>query len=77
MAYLTKYSQNAAQHLTLQLAACVSHVAFSREPLLANFLRASHETAVIFISCSILHQLNTKPNTAESHKIQGNNLMQF
>ena len=37
----------------------------------------SHKTALIFISCSILHQLNTKPNTIESHKIQGNNLMQL
>ena len=30
-----------------------------------------------FNSCSILHQLNTKPNTIKSHKIQGINLIQL
>ena len=30
-----------------------------------------------FISCLILHQLNTKPNTIKSHKIQGTKLMQL
>ena len=72
MAYLAKCSRNVARHLTLQLPACTSHVAFPREPLLRNFLRAIRETALIFISCLILHQLNTKPNTIESHKIQRN-----
>ena len=76
MAYLTKCSRNVARHLTLQLPTCTSHVAFPREPFLRN-LRASRETALIFISCLILHQLNTKPNTIESHKIQRNNLMQL
>ena len=50
---------------------------FSREPLLANFLRASHEIALIFIVCLILHQLNTKPNTIKSYKIQGKILLQL
>ena len=30
-----------------------------------------------FISCSILYQLNTKPNTIKSHKIQGTKKMQL
>ena len=30
--------------------------------------------ALIFISCSILHQLNTKSSTIKSHKIQGTKL---
>ena len=77
MGCLAKYSRNAAWHLTFQLLACASHVAFLQKTLLVNCLRASRETALIFISCSILHQLNTKPNTIESHKIQGNNLMQL
>ena len=77
MACLTKYSRNAAWHLTLQLLACASHVAFSRESLLVNFLRASHEIALIFIACLILHQLNTNPNIIKSHKIQENKLMQL
>ena len=62
-------------HLTLQLQACASHEPFSREPLLINFLRVSHETTLIFISYLILHQLNTKPNTIKSHKIRGTKLM--
>ena len=44
---------------------------------LVNFLRASRETVLIFISCSIFHQLNTKLNTIKSHKLQGNKLMQL
>ena len=50
---------------------CASHMPFSREP----FVRTSN--ALIFISCSILHQLNTKPNTIKSHKIQGTKLKQL
>ena len=61
--------------MTLQLPACASHMPFSWVTLLANFSRASHETALIFNSCLILHQLNTKPNTIKFHKIQENNLM--
>ena len=38
------------------------------------FLRTSRELVAklhwFFISCSILHQLNTKPNTVKFHKIQ-------
>ena len=68
---LAKYS--------LVLNSSASSMCFScalfEETLLANFLQASHETTLIFISCSILHQLNTKLNTIKSHKIQGNNLI--
>ena len=77
MAYLVKYSRNAAWHLTLQLPASASHVAFSWEPLLANFLWASHEIPLIFIACLILHQLNTKSNAIKSYKIQGTKLLQL
>ena len=77
MACLVKYLQNVAWHLTLQHLACTSHVTFSQEPLLANFLRASSKIAPIFIACLILHHLNTKPNTIKSHKTQGNKLMQL
>ena len=77
MACLVKYSQNAAWHLTLQLPTRASHVAFSQEPLLANFLWASRKTTLIFIVCLILYQLNTKLNTIKSHKIRGNKLVQL
>ena len=77
MACLAKYSGNAVWHLTLQLPACASHVPFLWEPLLSNFLQVSHKIALIFISCLIFHQLNTKPNTIKSYKIQGTNLVQL
>ena len=41
------------------------------------YSQASRETALIFIACLIFHQLNTKPDTIKSHKIQGNNLLQL
>ena len=47
---------------------CFSHALFART-FLVNFLWASHETTLIFISCSILYQLNIKLNTIKSHKI--------
>ena len=77
MVCLTKHSRKALSHLTLQLPAYASHMPFSCEPLLACFWRASHETALIFILCLILHHLNTKPNTIKSHKIQRTKLMQL
>ena len=49
---------------------CASHVAFSWvsfRNLLAKFTCSSN-------ACSILHQLNTKPNTIKFHKIQGTKL---
>ena len=52
---------------------CFSHALFAGT-FLVNFVRASYEIALIFISCSILHQFNTKPNTIKFHKIQENNL---
>ena len=71
MACLAKYS--------LALDSSASSMCFSRSlfvgTFLTNFLRACHKTALIFISCLILHQLNTKPNTIKSHKIQRNNLL--
>ena len=45
------------------------------------YLRVSCELVMklhwFFISCSILHQLNTKPNTIKSHKIQRTKLKQI
>ena len=41
------------------------------------YSQASRETALIFIACLIFHQLNIKPDTIKSHKIQGNNLLQL
>ena len=38
---------------------------------------ASCEIHWFFISCLILHQLNTKTNTIKSHKIQGTKLKQL
>ena len=52
---------------------CFSH-AFFAETSTRKLQRASCKTALIFILCSILHKLNTKPNTIKSHKIQENNL---
>ena len=58
--------------MTFQLPAYASHVALSQ----VSFLWASGEIHLFFNSCSILHQLNTKPNTIKSHKIQGTKLKQ-
>ena len=55
---------------------CFSRAFFTRT-FLTNFLRANRKTALVLISCLILYQLNTKPNTIKSHKIQGNKLMQL
>ena len=63
MAYLAKHSRNEVWHLTLQLLACTSHMAFSQVSLFTSFLQVSHKIALIFIACLILHQLNTKVNT--------------
>ena len=52
---------------------CFSH-AFFAETSTRKLHRASCKTALIFILCSIVHKLNTKPNTIKSHKIQENNL---
>ena len=55
---------------------CASHMPFSQEP----FLRTSSELVAkctdFHLSLS-LHQLNTKPNTIKSHKIQGTKLKQL
>ena len=59
--------------MTLQLPACGSHVALSQ----VSFSLASHEIHLFFNSCSILHQLSTKPNTIKSHKIEGTKLKQL
>ena len=58
--------------ITFYLPIYASHMSFSR---------VTHEPIAklhwFFISCSILHQFNTKSNTIKSHKIQWNNLMQL
>ena len=59
--------------MTLQLSACASHMSL----LQVSFLLASREIHLFFNSCSILHQLNTKPNTIKSHKIPGTKLKQL
>ena len=55
---------------------CASHMSFSRE----SFSRTSRELVAkctdLQLSLS-LHQLNTKPNTIKSHKIQGPKLNQL
>ena len=77
--YLTRrpYPRNTREILqagmTLQLPTCASHVAL----LWVSFSRASREIHLLFNSCSILHQLNTKPNTIKSHKIPGTKLKQL
>ena len=45
--------------------------------LQVSFSRASREIHLFFNSCSILHQLNTKPNTIKSHKKTRNKIMQI
>ena len=52
---------------------CAPHMALS--PIC--FLWASREIHWFFILCLILHQLDTKPNTIKSHKVQGNKLKQL
>ena len=59
--------------MTLQLPTCASHVALSW----VSFLRASCKIHLLFNSCSIFHQLNTKPNIIKSHKIQRTKLKQI
>ena len=77
MACLMKHSQNAAGTWLFSFQHVLLTCLFSRVTLLANFSWASCETALIFISCLILYQINTKPNTIKSYKIQGIKLKQI
>ena len=61
---------------SLATSMCFLRTLFART-FLVNLLRASCKTALIFILCLIFHQLNTKPNTIKSRKIQGTKLMQL
>ena len=61
-----RYSQNQQPGMIFQLPTCAFHVALSQ----VSFSQASREIYLFFNSCLILHQLNTKPNTIKSHKIQ-------
>ena len=66
---LVKLRDELQNSLTLQLPACASHVTFMG----CTTSELSHEINFL----SNLHQLNTKPITNKSHKIQGNKLMQL
>ena len=77
MACLTKHSRNVAGTWLFSFQHVLLMCSFSRVTLFANFSQDSRETILIFISCSILHQFNTKLNTIKSHKIQRNKLMQL
>ena len=70
----TRKNDNLARLFSFQ--SCALHMPFSREP----FSRTSHELVVkctdLHLSLS-LHQLNIKPNTIKSHKIQGTKLKQL
>ena len=55
---------------------CAPHMPFSQKP----FSRTSHELVAKYIDLQLnlsLHQLNTKPNTIKSYKIQGTKLKQL
>ena len=70
----TRENNSLAQLFSFQ--SCAPYMPFSREP----FSRTSHELVAkctdLQLSLS-LHQLNTKPNTIKSHKIQGTKLKQL
>ena len=55
---------------------CASHMPFSREPLSQTSRELVTKCPDLHLSLS-LHQLNTKPNTIKSHKIQGTKLKQL
>ena len=69
--------EKCSQKLDSSTSTCASLMPFSPKPLLLSFSWICRETALIFILCLILHQLNTKPNTIKSHKIQGTKFMQL
>ena len=55
---------------------CASHMPFSWEPLSRISRELDAKCTDLKLSLS-LHQLNIKPNTIKSHKIQGNKLKQL
>ena len=55
---------------------CASHMPFSREPLSRTSRELVTKCPDLHLSLS-LHQLNTKPNTIKSHKIQEIKLKQL
>ena len=63
----TRENDNLAQLFSFQ--SCAPHVALSR-------LSFSRNPLILHLSLS-LHQLNTKPNTIKSHKVQGYKLKQL
>ena len=70
----TRGNDNLARLFSFQ--SCTSHMPFSQEP----FLRTSSELVAKCTDFQLslsLHQLNTKPNTIKSHKIQGTKLKQL
>ena len=70
----TRENDSLAQLFSFQ--SCAPHMPFSWEP----FSWTSHELVVKCTDFQLslsLHQLNTKPNTIKSHKIQGTKLKQM
>ena len=66
---------NLARLFSFQL--CASHMLFSQEPLLRTSCKLLAKLHWFFNTCLILYQLNTKPNTIKSHKIQSTKLIQL
>ena len=66
---LAKLRDKSRNTLTLQLPACAPHVTFAG--------CTAHEQSHKINFLSNVHQLNTKPNTNKSHKIQENKLMKL
>ena len=70
----TRGNDNLARLFSFQ--SCAPHMPFSREPF-------SRTSCVLVAKCTdlqlslSLHQLNTKPNTIKSHKLQGTKLKQI
>ena len=54
-----------------------SSMCFSRDSFAGRLRETLAKSTCSSNTCSILHQLNTKPNTIKSHKIQENKLMQL
>ena len=70
----TRENDSLAQLFNFQ--SCAPYMLFSQKP----FSRTSRELVAKCTNLQLslsLHQLNTKPNTIKSHKIQGNKLKQL
>ena len=74
--YLRDTRENNSLARLFSFQSCATHMSFSREPFSWTSCELIAKCTDLQLSLS-LHQLNTKPNTIKSHKIQETKLKQL